>query len=88
MTVDPKLLDLIRCPLTRQPVASLASDRLERLNELISANKIKARDDTPVTDELAEALVTEDGNIAYPVIDGFPVMMEEHGIQLSQLDVA
>ncbi len=88
MAIDPKLLDLIRCPLTRQPVASLSSDRLERLNELINEHKIKARDDTPVTVVLAEALVTEDGNIAYPVIDGFPVMMEEHGIQLSQLDVS
>ena len=86
MTIDPKLLDLIRCPLTRQPLASLPSDRLERLNELINARRIKARDDTPVITELADALVTEDGNIAYPVIDGIPVMMEEHGIQLSQLD--
>jgi len=88
VAIDPKLLDLIRCPLTRQPVASLPSDRLGRLNDLIRANKIKARDDTPVTEVLAEALVTEDGRVTYPVIDGFPVMMEEHGIQLSQLDVA
>ncbi len=86
MTIDPQLLDLIRCPLTRQPVASLPGDRLAKLNALINEHKIKSRDDTPVTVELAEALVTEDGNIAYPVIDGFPVMMEEHGIPLSQLD--
>ncbi len=85
MSFDSDLLDIICCPATRQPVASMPRDMLTKLNSLIQDQKIRARDDALVTEELASALVTEDGKLAYPVVDGIPIMLEERGISLSQL---
>ena len=88
VTIDPQVLDFIRCPVTRQPVSPLPGDDLASLNRLIGEGKIKSRDDTLVLTELSEALVTEDGKLAYPIVDGLPLMMEEHSVPLSQLDAS
>jgi uncharacterized protein YbaR (Trm112 family) len=55
------------------------------LNALIRETRIKSRDGALVVEELEEALVTRDGKIAYPIRDGIPVLLEDHGIALSQL---
>ncbi len=86
MSFDRNLLDIICCPVTRLPMAAMSTSTLAKLNGLIQEQKIRNRDDAVVTEELQEALVTDDGKIAYPVVDGIPVLLEERGISLSQLD--
>jgi uncharacterized protein YbaR (Trm112 family) len=68
-------------------MAAMSTGALAKLNGLIQEQKIRNRDDDVLTEELQEALVTDDGKIAYPVVDGIPVLLEERGISLSQLDV-
>ena len=87
MSFDKNLLDIICCPVTRQPMGSMSAATLAKLNGLIQEQKIRDRDDAVVAEELQEALVTDDGKIAYPVVDGIPVLLEERGISLGQLDV-
>ena len=86
MSFDANLLDIICCPVTRHPMKTMPATRLAKLNALIQEAKIKDRSEDPVTAVLEEALVTEDGKLAYPVVDGMPVLLEERGIALSQLD--
>ena len=88
MSFDANLLDIICCPVTRQPMVAMPASRLARLNALIEEQRINDRAGNPVTAILEQALVTEDGKLAYPVIDGIPVLLEEHGIVLSQLDAS
>ena len=88
MSFDKNLLDIICCPATRLPMAVMSTAMLAKLNGLIQEQKIRNRDDSLVTEELQEALVTDDGQIAYPVADGIPVLLEERGISLSQLDAS
>ena len=88
MSFDKNLLDIICCPATRLPMAVMSTAMLAKLNGLIQKQKIRNRDDSLVTEELQEALVTDDGQIAYPVADGIPVLLEERGISLSQLDAS
>ncbi|MEE8249068.1 MAG: Trm112 family protein [Gammaproteobacteria bacterium] len=88
MSFDKNLLDIICCPVTRLPMSAMSTATLAKLNGLIQEQKIRDRDDTVVTEELQEALVTDDGQIAYPVVDGIPVLLEERGISLSQLDAS
>ena len=45
-----------------------------------------SRDGTVLTTELRGALITRDGKLAYPVEDEIPVLLEDHGIVLSQLE--
>jgi len=86
--IDPNLLDIICCPVTRQPLEPMPASRLARLNASIEERNIKDRARNPVIARLEQALVTEDGKLAYPVEDGIPVLLEERGIALSQIDGA
>ena len=88
MSFDTNLLDIVCCPATRQPMVSMSSATLAKLNGLVREQKIRDRDDALVTDELKAALVTDDGKLAYPVVNGIPVLLVERGIALSQLSAS
>lgn len=85
MSFDTTLLDIICCPVTRLPLELMPANQLRELNLRISQARIKARDDSLLSEELTDALVTRDGKLAYPIRDGIPVLLEECGIALSQL---
>jgi uncharacterized protein YbaR (Trm112 family) len=53
---------------------------------LIGEAKIINRGDEVVTEALEDALVTRDGKLAYPVLDGIPILLGDQGISMSQLD--
>jgi uncharacterized protein YbaR (Trm112 family) len=86
MSFDAKLFDIICCPVTRQPIYIMPASRLAKLNTLIQEEKIRDQSEDTVAATLEQALVTEDGKLAYPVVDGMPVLLEERSIALSQLD--
>jgi len=78
--MDRKLLDLLVCPATRQPLALLDRAGLEALNAAIAAGGVKRADDAPQTAPLREALITRDRRTLYRVDDGIPVLLVEEGI--------
>ena len=86
MNFDRNLLDIICCPLTRQPLRMMTASRLAKLNKLIQEQKIKDRSEDIVDVVLEQVLVTEDGRLAYPMVDGIPVLLEERCIALAQFD--
>jgi len=57
---------------------------LEELNAGIAAGKVRQTDDTPVTEPLEQALMTDDERLAYPIRDDIPMLLEEYGIVLDQ----
>ena len=82
--MDRKLLDLLCCPTTRQPLAVLDSRGLEALNRAIGDGQVKRADDTVQADALREALVTHDRKTVYRVEDGIPVLLAEEAIATAQ----
>jgi uncharacterized protein len=84
--LDRTLLDILCCPVTRTPLELLPERELALLNERIAAQRVKNRDDTLVTEPLAEALVTRAGKLVYPIRNGIPVLLEEHAMPLAQLE--
>ncbi len=86
--MDRKLLDLLVCPASRQPLALLEAAGLEQLNRAIAAGQVKRNDDSPQSEPLREALVTRDRRTVYRVDDGIPVLLVEEGIAFAQADVA
>ena len=88
MSIDPKLLDINCRPVTRAPMEVMPDAKLQEVNRRIRDAKLVSRDGTVLTTELREALITRDGKLAYPVEDGIPVLLEDHGIVLSQLEGA
>ncbi|MGR4874939.1 Trm112 family protein [Pseudoxanthomonas sp. LARHCG66] len=83
--MDRKLLDLLCCPATRQPLAVLDARGLEALNRAISAGQVKRADDTVQAEPLREALVTHDRKTVYRVEDGIPVLLAEEAIATAQV---
>ena len=88
MSFDRHLLDIVCCPVTRLPLEPVPEATLARMNALITTGKLRQSDDKPVEQPLREALMTRDGRIAYPIRDGIPILLEDHGILLAQLDEA
>lgn len=78
--MDRKLLDLLVCPATRQPLALLDKPGLEVLNAAIAAGGVTRTDGAPQTDPVREALITRDRRTLYRVDDGIPVLLIEEGI--------
>jgi uncharacterized protein YbaR (Trm112 family) len=68
------------------PLEMLSEATLARLNAMIGEARIKDLGQATVIEPIEEALVTRDGRVAYPIRDGIPVLLEDHGIQLSQVN--
>lgn len=84
--MDRKLLDLLVCPNTRQPLALLDSRGLEALNQAIAGGGLRRADGEAQTEAMREALVTRDRKLAYRVDDGIPVLLAEEAIATDQID--
>ena len=83
--MDRKLLDLLVCPATRQPLAQLESRGLQALNAAIEAGGVRRGDGEPQSGALREALVTRDRKTVYRVDDGIPVLLAEEAIATAQV---
>lgn len=83
--MDRKLLDILVCPASRQPLSVLGKPGLEALNRAIGAGGVTRSDDTPQSDPLREALVTRDRKTVYRIDDGIPVLLVEEGIATAQV---
>ena len=86
MSFDRHLLDIACCPVTRAPLEPMPAATLARLNARIEAGQCTTVTKKAVTEPLNECVVTRDGRVAYPVRDDLPILLEEHGMHLGQLD--
>ena len=85
MPVDGKLLEILCCPVSKTPLRHLETSRLDKLNSAIASGEVQAVNGSTLDSPLAEALITEDSKVIYPVIDNIPVLLEDRGIGTTQL---
>ena len=78
--MDRKLLDLLVCPTTRQPLQRLEADALASLNAAAAAGTLRKGDGSVQPPPLSDALVTRDRRLAYRLDDGIPVLLAEEAI--------
>jgi len=83
--MDRKLLDLLVCPTTRQPLQLLDSRGLQALNAAIQAGGVVRGDGSAQADAIKEALVTRDRKLAYRIDAGIPVLLAEEAIATAQV---
>ena len=83
--MDKKLLDILACPVTRQPLALLDGDKLKALNAAIAASGVHFGDHAQ-TEALREALITRDGKRIYRIDDGIPVLLPEEGVEAASIN--
>lgn len=80
--MDRKLLDLLACPVTRQPLRQADAAELERINARIAQGGLTRGDAALQHDPIDAALVTTDGRRAYRIHDGIPVLLAEESLLL------
>ena len=83
--MDKKLLSILCCPVTHKGLSLARADLLKSVNAAIGDGKLSNRGGAVLEKPLAEALVTDDGKLLYPVNDGIPVLLEGESVTLDQL---
>lgn len=83
--MDKKLLDILVCPSSRQPLSLLDKAALEAVNGAISGGGLKRVDDSLQSEPLREGLLTRDRKTVYRIDDGIPVLLVEEGIATAQI---
>ncbi|ATD68130.1 MULTISPECIES: Trm112 family protein [Luteimonas] len=83
--MDRKLLDILVCPASRQPLAMLDAAGLDALNAAIASGQVRRDDGTAQAGPLREALVTDDRKRVYRIDDGIPVLLVEEAIATAQV---
>ena len=86
MSLDKRLLDILCCPTTKQPVAMATASQIEMLNRAVTARDLLRSDGSYVTESFAAALVTRDGRLVYRIDDGIPVMLSDLAVGVAQLE--
>lgn len=78
--MDRKLLDILCCPASKQPLALLDRGELQALNQAIAKGAVLRLDGSTQAQMLTEGLITRDRRILYRVDDGIPVLLADEGI--------
>ena len=86
MPVDPKLLDILRCPVTKQQVFPLTKQQLATINEAIATGNVVHADGSTIDLPLQEGLVTKNSNRVYRIEQDIPVMLEDESILTDQVE--
>jgi uncharacterized protein YbaR (Trm112 family) len=84
--IDPQLLEILCCPETKQPVALVGDDVIERVNAAIQARTVKTRGGKLVEEKIDGGLLREDRKYLYPIRESIPIMLEDEAIPFEELD--
>ena len=82
MTINADLLAILVCPKSKRPLTLASDDAVATLNADIAAGNVKTTGGKKVERPLEGGLVSEDGALLYPIVDGIPVLLVEEGIAI------
>ncbi len=83
--MDKRLLTILCCPVTHKGLSVAKADALKKLNDSISGGTARNRSGASLDAELGEALITDDGKLLYPVVNGIPVLLEGEAVNVESL---
>lgn len=86
MALDKRLLEILCCPVTRQPVLPASAAQLDAIKRAHAAGALRTVEGVVLESAPEAALVTRDHKRAYAVVDGIPVMLADQAIDLAALE--
>ena len=86
LPINPKLLEIIRCPTTKQTLLLLTANQLDQINRKVADGVLHYADGSLVADELVEGLITDNGETVYRIDSGIPIMLEDRSIAMVQVE--
>ena len=85
MPIDSKLLEILRCPVTKQQVYVMSEEQLMAINDEISLGTVLQADGNVIEKSIREGLITENKNRVYRIEKNIPIMLEDESILTNQL---
>ena len=86
MGLDKRLLEILCCPVSKQPVAMLSGRQLDALKQAAVGGSVKHVDGSALEKAPEAGLLTRDGKLIYLIDDGIPVMLADQAVETSQID--
>jgi uncharacterized protein YbaR (Trm112 family) len=86
MALDKRLLDILCCPASKQPVSPLSAAQLQSLNRAVDGGQLRTQDGAVVTRSFDAGLITRDGRTVYRVEDDIPVMLVDQAVATAQVE--
>ena len=84
--MDTRLLNILVCPTSHEPLRVLDGEALQALNRAIDSGGVCNAGGENLNRHLSAALITRDGKIVYPVEDDIPVLLADQGITTATLE--
>ena len=85
MTLDKRLLEILRCPASGQALNPMTSAQLQRLNLAIREGTVFDAEGGVIDVTLNDALLTRNMDRIYRIDDGIPVMLVSESIPAQTL---
>ena len=85
MPIQKELLEVLVCPVTKQPLQLLSDEQLAKLNQQIAKGAIQNVGGADVEAVFEEGLITVDSKTIYRIDDGIPIMLAEEGVATDQI---
>ena len=80
--MDPNLLKIICCPVTRGKLSKATPKQLALINAEIANSSLKKLDGSIVAKPQSKALINATKTLLYPVEEGIPILLETAAIQV------
>jgi uncharacterized protein len=84
--VDPKLLEILCCPETKQDLQLVGDDVIQKINAAIKNGSLKNRGGVTVKETIDAGLLREDRMYLYAIREDIPIMLIDEGIPFGQFD--
>tara|TARA_B100000929_G_scaffold120344_1_gene95376 strand:- start:465 stop:722 length:258 start_codon:yes stop_codon:yes gene_type:complete len=80
--MDPNLLNIICCPVTREKLSIATSKQLEFINAEIANSTLKKLDGSIAEKPQSKALINATKTLLYPIEEDIPILLENEAIEL------
>ena len=82
--IREEFLKLLICPESRQPLHVAEQPLIDRLNQQVRDGVLQNKAGQRVEQPFQGALIREDEQVLYPIIDDIPVLLVDEGILVDQ----
>lgn len=82
LRISKEMLKWICCPASHQTLRIASPAEVEQLDRWRQAGQLSTVGGETISEPLAEALIRDDGQIAYAVVDGIARLIVDDGIRL------
>ena len=80
--MDPNLLNIICCPVTREKLSIATTKQLEFINAEIANSTLKKLDGSIAEKPQSKALINATKTLLYPIEEDIPILLENEAIEL------